>query len=244
MVDRSKARDLLAQEGVDAELFRTLADQHLRLAPETRQVLRRLDRRSARSGRLSPLAYNLTISHRHRFVWFRVAKVGTRTILGHFAKHEVSLDVSHAMRVRYPTELFGDYFKFAFVRHPLHRFVSAWRDKVVNHNYFSFEAAELARMQRIEAFAEWVAGHDLADLSSTDQHIALQARLIDLTQIDYLGRLETFDEDLATICRHIGVPGSDVAVVHQSGSRHDTVSDELRSTVMELYRRDFRVFGY
>ncbi len=64
-------------------------------------------------------------------MWFRVAKVGTRTILGHFDRHDVALDVNHAMRLRYPVELFEDYFKFAFVRHPLGRFVSAWRNKVV-----------------------------------------------------------------------------------------------------------------
>ena len=75
-------------------------------------------RRSARAGWVSPLGYNLTISHSHRFVWYRVAKVATRTIRHHCETHGVSMDVDHAMRIRYPVEVFGDYFKFAFVRDP------------------------------------------------------------------------------------------------------------------------------
>ena len=89
---------------------------------------------------LSPLAYNLTISHSHRFVWYRVAKVATRTIRHHCETHGVSLDVDHAMRVRYPLATYADYFTFAFVRDPLDRFVSAWQDKVVDHNYYDFDA--------------------------------------------------------------------------------------------------------
>ena len=65
-------------------------------------------------------------------MWFRVAKVGTRTLLGYFEENDVALDVAHAYRMRYPTALFADYFKFGFVRHPLPRFVSTWQDKVAN----------------------------------------------------------------------------------------------------------------
>lgn len=245
MSPRETPRDLLAEEGITRELFRTESDDRFKLSPETRQALRQLARRSGRSGRLSPLAYNLTVSHGHRFMWFRVAKVGTRTILGHFAEYDVPLDVNHAMRMRYPTELFADYFKFAFVRHPLGRFISAWRNKVVDHNYFRFDDPTLARMQQIENFAQWVAGHDLSDLGNADHHLALQSRLIDLTQVDYLGRLESFDDDFAAICARIDVPVSVAKPLNQTRpSAEESISTDLESLVAEIYRRDFQVFGY
>ena len=142
-----------------------------------------------RTGWVSPLRYNLTISHSHRFVWFRVAKVASRTVRHHFTVNGVELDVDHAMRIRYPTAAFADYFKFAFVRDPLARFVSAWQDKVVNNNYYRFEAPDLERMQQLEEFAGWVSAQDLSAVPGTDQHLALQSRLIDLSQVDFVGRI-------------------------------------------------------
>lgn len=241
-MSQGNPRDLLASEGITPDLFRTQPGARTQVTDETRKAMRQLARRSDRAGRLSPLGYNLTISHQHRFMWFRVAKVGTRTLLGYFAEHGIALDVEHAMKLRYPTALFADYFKFAFVRHPLGRFVSAWRDKVVDHNYFDFDAAELERMQVIENFAHWVAGLDLA---RADHHLAPQTRLVDLTQIDHLGRLETFDDDFAAVCRQLGLPVAPPAALNRSSRDEATpASDELTSMVAELYRRDFQVLGY
>lgn len=196
---------------------------------------------------LSPLEYNLSISHERKFIWFRVAKVATRTIFSHFATHAVRLDVDHAMRMRYPTASFEDYYKFAFVRDPLDRFTSAWRNKVVNRNYFGFDEETHARMQRVEHFADWAAQRDLADLAVTDHHLALQSRLIDLTNIDFLGRLEHFDRDFATVCEHIGAPVSPPEARNQTrseASEHELPSAELRSRITEMYRLDYQIFGY
>lgn len=230
-----------------AELFRTREDDRFKLTPEARDALRDLCQSAQSAGWVSPLPYNLTVSHSHRFVWFRVAKVATRTIRGHLSDHGVPLDMDHAMRVRYPTALFADYFKFGFVRDPLERFVSAWSDKVVNLNYYRFDEATHARMQRIEEFAAWVAGHDLAAVPGTDQHLALQSRLIDLSQVHFVGRLEHFDRDFAQVCERIGAPTVPAVAQNQSAPRgipRPEVSAELRDLVRTLYRRDYQIFGY
>lgn len=235
----------MAGPEISADALRTRADARTRLTPESRQALRQLARPSARSGELSPAAYNLTISHARRFIWFRVAKVATRTLLGYFEEHDVPLDVDHAYDMRYPTALFADYFKFGFVRDPLPRFVSTWQDKVVNRNYFGFDAPVLTRLQESpEAFAAWVADHDLL---GTDQHLALQCRLVDLTQVDFLGRLETFDADFAAVCEHLGLPVVPATPRHRTATAETPAmlaSEELRAAVAELYRLDYQVFGY
>jgi hypothetical protein len=226
-------------------VFRSDAHRRLRVDDPTRELLRVLNRSSKRSGRLSPLAYNLTISHRFRFIWFRVAKVGSRTIFGHFSTHDVPLDVAHGMRLRYPTDAFADYVKFAFVRDPLDRFVSAWRDKVVDHNYFKFDERELLRMQRLEAFADWVAGQDLTDFQGTDHHVTLQSRAIDLTQVHLLGRLETFDADFDAVCAATGMPRVRPAVLNRSSRRRRLdVPESVEAAVREIYRTDYAIFGY
>jgi len=200
------------------EVLRTQPDRRTRLTPQARQALRRLARPAARSGELSPSAYNLTISHAHRFVWFRVAKVATRTLLGYFEDHGIGLDVNHAYDMRYPTALFGDYFKFGFVRHPLPRFVSTWQDKVVNANYFDLDDTLLARVrERPEAFAAWVADQQMTDA------------------------------DFEAVCRRLDLPVVPAAPRHRTATSQTASlldSRDLQSAVAELYRLDYQVFGY
>jgi hypothetical protein len=199
------------------------------------------------SGSLSPLTYNITVSHCHRFVWFRNAKVGTRTILGFLDDQQVDDRLLVLSRTQYPTAAFAGYFKFGFVRHPLDRFISAWQDKVHQQNHFRFDPATWERMKTIENFAAWVAEQDLRDLATTDRHIALQTRLIDLTQVDYVGRMETFAADFSTVCSTIGLEWTEPVRQNQSRSQgvsRDNASQELRSIVEEHYRRDYQVLGY
>lgn len=233
---------------ISAEVLRTDPDNRARLTPEAKQALRQLARPAARSGELSPRSYNLTISHAHRFVWFRVAKVATRTLLGYFEDNGVVLDVDHAYRMRYPTALLADYFKFGFVRHPLPRFVSTWQDKVVNANYFGFDDDALARMrEHVEEFAAWAAGHDLDDLADADTHLALQTRLLDLSQVDFVGRLETFDADFAVVCDRLGLPTVPATPRHRTATTRTASlldSAELQAAVAQMYRKDFQVLGY
>lgn len=209
--------------------------------------LNELRRHGRASGSLSPLTYNITVSHPHRFMWFRNAKVGTRTILGFLDQQQVDDRLLVLSDAQYPTALFADYFKFGFVRHPLDRFISAWQDKVHQQNHFRFPPQRWERMKTIENFATWVAGKDLRDLAVTDRHLVLQSRLLDLGQLDHLGRLETFADDFNAICSAIGIPWSEPVRQNQSrpqGVSRDNASQELRSVVEEIYRLDYQVFGY
>lgn len=228
------------------EVFRTRPGNRRRLTPEGQAELDRLSLAAEASAWLSPMAYNLTVSHSHRFVWYRVAKVATRTIRHHCETHGVTLDVDHAMRVRYPLATYADYFTFAFVRDPLDRFVSAWRDKVVGANYYDFGDDTHARMQTVEEFARWTAAQDLSAVPGTDQHLTLQSRMIDLNRVDFVGRLETFDRDFAEVCERIGAPAVPTAPQNQTapGGQDRQVSDELRELVATMYRRDYQLFGY
>ncbi len=102
-------------------------------------------------------------------------------------------------------------------------------------------------MKTIEHFAAWVAEQDLRDLATTDRHIAMQSRLIDLSQVDYLGRMETFGSDFSTVCSTIGLHWTEPVRQNQSqpqGVSRENASVELRSIVEEKYARDYQVFGY
>ena len=216
------------------------------LTRASRAELNRRRKRRRASGSLSPNPYNLTISHAHRFVWFRNAKVATRTVLA-FLEEQHPEELLVLSEVPYPTAAFTDYFKFGFVRHPLDRFISAWQDKVCDRNHFHFSEEERERMQTIEHFAAWVAGQDLRDLLATDRHLVLQSRLVDLTQADFVGRMETFGADFSEVCERVGLSWKEPDRRNRSdpsGITRDTASQELRSIVEDAYRLDYQVFGY
>jgi len=189
--------------------------------------------------------YNLTISHEKHFLWYRVAKVGTRTILYHFKAQNVSLDVEHASSMRYIPKLYAEYFKVAFVRNPWDRLVSCWADKVLDGKgaVFQFRESDIAPMNQFEHFVEFVSG---LDLKTCDRHLRLQCELIDLNNVDYLGHLETFTEDFVSICNHLDIKCEEITA--RNVSKHkpypDYYTDKLRDKVFQMYRKDVQMFGY
>ncbi len=192
----------------------------------------------------SSRCYNISICHKRRFLWFRVAKVGTRTILNHLKESNVYFDVEHAYFIYYPTGLFNDYFKFAFVRNPWDRLVSCWQDKVVRSNYFCFNDYELEKMKDFENFIDFV--KDL-NIEKCNLHLRLQSALIDLSNIDYLGRIEAFDDDVTYVFQRLGLTQKEVVSKNVTPCKkpyQGYYNKTLVEKVAEIYRKDIQIFGY
>jgi hypothetical protein len=188
--------------------------------------------------------YNLAVCHEKRFLWFRVAKAGVSTIYHLLSKGNVILDAEHPYDIYYPVKAYQDYFKFAFVRNPWDRLVSCWRNKVVDNNHFEFSGTELTEMREFCNFVDFVSG---LNTDNCDPHLRLQCRLIDLNQIDYLGRLESLDRDLFEIFRILGIPLMDIQRKNVSSGENPYwyyYDDELVEKVYQIYRRDIQIFGY
>jgi Sulfotransferase family len=188
--------------------------------------------------------YNITICNEKKFVWFRVSKVGTRTIFNVFDQADIKLDAEHAMSCHYPASLYRGHFKFAFVRNPWDRLVSCWRNKVVDSNYFHFTDAKLPQTPEFGTFVDFVA--DL-NIETCDHHLRLQSQLIDLNEIDYLGRFESFEEDLLEVVQTIGLGPVNIEKhnVSRSERGYRQYYDEgLKAKVAKVYRKDIKLFAY
>ncbi len=188
--------------------------------------------------------YNITISHEHKFLWYRVAKVGTRTILNHLKESNVYLDVEHANWIHYPVNSFDDYFKFALVRNPWDRLVSCWNDKIIKNNYFKFDVSEHNRMKKFENFVSFVS--DL-NIDKCDRHLRSQSSLIDLNNIDYLGRMETFDVNANYIFQRLGLPDKKIHRKNATSTKkpyQEYYSESLAEKVSQIYQKDIQIFGY
>jgi hypothetical protein len=188
----------------------------------------------------APSPYNLTVSDDPPFVWYRVAKVGTRTIHRHLAAH-AALRLNHPYQVRLPRAGHRGHFHFAFVRNPWDRLVSCWQDKVLARDYFALGPGR-PEIRRLPEFLEYVAR---LDLDKCDPHLRRQTALIDLDRVDFIGRFERFEDDFATVCRRLGIPET---FGHHNPTDHEEYSvyydDGTAETVGRLYEPDVRLFGY
>lgn len=183
--------------------------------------------------------YNLTISDSHRFVWFRVAKVGTRSILYVLNENQVPLDVND-YQVPYNPKDYVGYYKFAFVRNPWERVVSCYCNKVLSKGHPAFKECF---DKGFEYFIDFIKKQDLR---SADAHIRLQTSLIPVDEMDFIGRMENFEDDLLYVMdclglEHTHIPRSNVTS-HEHYSSYYT--EKTRKIIAEKYKRDIKTFGY
>ena len=141
----SKRPDQFAEMG---RKFTTADRDPTRLNSSATQVIEDYRLHARRGGWLSSHAYNLTISHEYRLMWFRVAKVGTRTILEHLRKSGVPLACLAPRISRDEVE-------------PLAQGIVAWHEEVA-------PAGDTTCVFRDSAFADDVAKTNLAAI--LEQH--------------------------------------------------------------------------
>lgn len=186
--------------------------------------------------------YNLTICKEKKFVWFRVAKVGTRSIYTILKEQEFRLDADHTYNKHYIPHVYRDYYKFAFVRNPYDRLVSTWKDKVLYVNYFQFNEEEHVKMKQFKNFVSYLSLID----SDSDIHLKPQNKLIDINNIDFIGRFERFEQDLSTVLNKLEIYGTIPMENAAPNKQHYSYfyTEELRQQVYDIYEKDFLIFNY
>lgn len=188
----------------------------------------------------SDIQYNLTISEESKFIWFRVGKVASRTILDVFNQANVELSAEHPFDVYYPVNMYANYFRFAFVRNPWDRLVSCWRDKVLRRDKFISSDNE----QEFESFVNYVSR--FVDLEHGNVHLRLQSRLIDMNHLDFLGRFETFEDDLKKVIEILDIEAviKKKNATNRKADYRDYYTERTKNIVAELYKKDIQIFNY
>ena len=217
------------------------------------------------------MKYDVTLSHKKKFVWYRVPKACSRTIL-YFLDQNRCIDFGWPPGYRtvkeegYNTEyntLWDDYFQFAFVRNPFSRLLSAYLDKVQNQNDIPFYDQFIGLS--FKGFLKKISQLDLDKVRSDcntfnliDKHVAPQNLIIPLEKLSFIGKQESFETDFRFICDKIGLdynfnyvtahkqPGSDPEKLNTTKHKHYTeyYDDETREIVAEKYAKDIEHFGY
>lgn len=182
--------------------------------------------------------YNITASSSNKFVWFRVAKVGTRSILQILrGQGKISLD---GYGIPFNPKRYQDYYKFAFVRNPWDRVVSTYCSKVITRKHQPFKTCF---GKSFEYFVDFI---NSQNISSCDAHIMLQTKLLPLAYVNFIGKMENFDADLHAVLDRIGLEYPQIP--HRNPSDHAHYSHfytkRTKDIVAKKYKDDIVNFGY
>lgn len=168
-----------------------------------------------------------------------------------------------------------DHFYFCFVRNPYARLLSAYANKLTRYAlafrpgvYYASKVYQHATgwptraaslrgldfLRRHIPFEEFAEGLQREGLWF-DGHFFKQADIVrpDLVPYRHVGKLETFQEDVAAIQQELGVVSTDVVRSEKrstlnasgAGQTHESVyTPRVSRIVSELYREDFESFDY
>ncbi len=137
-----------------------------------------------------------------------------------------------------------DYYKFAFVRNPWDRFVSAY-------HYVCQRRPDLTEVSDCGSFDEFMAtfardpDRFLKIRYFIPQSYFLTARSGEMP-IDFIGRFERFDDDLKVVMKQLGLRRSTVRHRKKTARSdyRDYFDDDSRDVVAQAYARDIELFGY
>lgn len=205
----------------------------------------------------------MIVSHRHRFIFFAVPRTASHSLRQALRAHLGADDWEQQMlsgrqtlpvpeiaalghghvslrqaRAHLPREVHDGYFKFAFVRNPFDRFVSACC--FLNRGNPDFPGNERTFMKRALSRPQFrrrvliVPQTDL--LTDGPGHPAM----------NYIGCFETLQDSYAEICGHLGLPAAALDPVNASprDAWRRYYDDELAGAVSDYYQADLRAFGY
>ncbi|MGI9327336.1 MAG: sulfotransferase family protein [Pseudomonadales bacterium] len=156
--------------------------------------------------------------------------------------------------------MYPGFYAFAFVRNPWDRLVSCYRDKILREvaGFTTFSESGVARcLDRFDAFFANMSFSDFVHAVSSisdedaDEHFRSQSDYVTNSYgsvaVDFVGRFEALDDDIARIAREIGLPVGTCLPRLQAAPKVDLASfytAETRAIVMARYINDVELFEY
>lgn len=209
--------------------------------------------RSIKGVQTASIAKRILYSPEHGFCYFRIPKAGSSTVLVTLGNAIYGRDVTPAFvqarhhRIPSPVEA-SQAFAFTVVRNPKSRVLSTYLDKSRSpsmrkkHDFLAYKPGSR------EGFQHFLDALEAGELMS-NTHWAPQSSILPFSQqqLDYVGRFENFDDDLAHCMSAIF--GREIGIrthrPHKTQSRelmHQFIEPKAQQQIRRLYLQDFERF--
>lgn len=153
--------------------------------------------------------------------------------------------------------LSGGAFVFTFVRHPITRLVSAYRDKIFADRGRNVHRIRVQRMLGVKeqpdhppSFNQFLDALEQADPFAMDPHWRPQYinTLSPVLHYDFVGKVENFCRDFRRIKQQVGIV--DIPITVRNSSKHKELPTDFeicgpqRRRIEKIYAKDFDYFDY
>ena len=212
------------------------------------------------AARTPDLRAEKVVSRRYRFVWLCNPKAASRSLIAGLRAADPDAElVRHATlaEIQAARPEVADYTSVAFVRHPVGRCYSFWRDKHAlamrrrdARRWFIEPWHGLATGMTFAELCRWLVtpcGSDVfADRHWLSQH--RQIRTADGRLADFVGAFERLDEDWRALCGRLGLAHRALPRLNAGppggGAAVEGLDAETRELLARRYAEDFRLAGY
>lgn len=169
-------------------------------------------------------------------LWLK--KVSSKvTFLQKYLRHPPHL-TAQQIRTRMGADVFGDYYKFAFVRNPWDWQVSLYHYMCQEPRHFQHKLAN--SFSGFEEYLQW---------RVKPENLLLQSAFITNDDgeviVNYVGKLETIEDDFSAVCGELGV---ETKLPHLNKSSHkkyvEYYDDKTTEIVRGAFAKDIELFGY
>ena len=180
--------------------------------------------------------YDITASWELGYTWFRIPKNGTHSIMQLLSG--VRMPDINSSAVPYFRRRHASQYKFCVIRNPWDRLVSVYCNKV------------LMELMYPECwgrdFGYFIGFISKLDLGQCDNHIRLQTAMFPVTDMNFVGRMEQFEDNLRHIMKTVfndpvEIPHLGVVAHENYRTYYDT---KTRQAVSDLYASDIAFGNY
>lgn len=200
-------------------------------------AISRVDHAIFRLAALLPGSSNhrVTFLPAQQAVWYRVPKVATNSIQRLFDEHPAIETDTIPGKMKLPACMCRNWMRFGFVRHPVSRIHSAWKDKVLQSNFFELPESLYQEVQEFDGFLDWLSG---INLQSAEPHIRQQSSLMPVQQMHFIGKIESLNEDIERLFTSWQLTPPALKQVNRTPPQMAPTSAQ-ESIIRRLYAADF-----